>query len=70
MSFDPIDLFLGFIFSSIGLGYFIYGKKQKILVPMLVGVSLMAYTFFVPNRIAIVVIGVILSVIPYFFRNY
>jgi hypothetical protein len=70
MSFDPIDLFLGFIFSSIGLGYFIYGKKQKILMPMLVGVSLMAYTFFVPNRIAIVVIGVILSVIPYFFRNY
>ncbi len=70
MSFDPIDLFLGFMFSSIGLGYFIYGKKQKLLVPMLVGASLMAYTFFVPNRIAIVVIGIILSVIPYFFRNY
>jgi hypothetical protein len=69
MSFEPINLFLGFIFSSIGLAYFIYGKKQHLLVPMLVGISLMAYTFFTPNRIAIIVVGLILSIIPYFFRS-
>ncbi len=69
MSFDPLNIFICIIFSSIGLGYFMYGKKQKQLVPMLVGISLMGYMMLTSNRIALVVIGLILSVIPYFFRN-
>ena len=68
MSFDPIDLFLGLIFSSIGLAYFVYGKKQQVFVPMIVGIALMAYTFFTPNRTIMIVVGLILSAIPYFFR--
>lgn len=35
------QLFLGVIFSSIGLGYFLYGKKQKMTIPLTVGLVLM-----------------------------
>ena len=69
MSFDPLNLFLGMIFGAIGVGYFVYGKKQKKFVPLLIGVSLSLYTFVVSDWIWIVVVGIALSVIPYFFRD-
>jgi hypothetical protein len=56
------------LFGSIGLGYFLYGKKQKAVVPLVCGVSLMIYPYFVPNPMLLVGIGVVLAAIPYFLR--
>ena len=61
-------LFLGLLFSSIGLGFFIYGKKQKVLVPLTCGLLLMIYPYFVSNILLLVLIGVALMTIPYFVR--
>src|SRR3546814_5579929 len=36
-------LLWGLLFGSIGLGYFLYGKKQARLVPLLCGLALMIY---------------------------
>ena len=44
---NATQLFLGVIFSSIGLGYFIYGKKQKMTVPLVCGLALMFFTYFI-----------------------
>lgn len=68
MSLDPLNLFLGLIFGSIGVGYFIYGKKQKRAVPLMIGISLSLYMFFVSDPLWVGIIGVVLSVIPYFVR--
>jgi hypothetical protein len=56
------------LFSSIGLGYFLYGRKQRAIVPLLCGVVLMGYSYFVPNVPLLVGIGVLITVIPYFLR--
>jgi hypothetical protein len=56
------------LFSSIGLGFFVYGKKQKAVVPLLSGLGLMIYPYFVSNTILLVAIGAALSVLPYFVR--
>jgi hypothetical protein len=56
------------LFSSIGLGYFLYGRKQRAAVPLLCGIALMAYPYFVPNVLLLVGIGVLLAAIPYFLR--
>jgi hypothetical protein len=56
------------LFGSIGLGYFIYGKKQKAVVPLICGVALMVFPYFVSNALLLVGIGVVLTAIPYFFR--
>ena len=58
----------GFLFSSIGLAYFMYGKSQKSPIPLSCGLVLMIYPYFVSNSTWMVVIGVILSAIPYFVR--
>ena len=60
-------LLWGLLFGSIGMGYFVYGKKQGRGVPMLSGVALMAFPYFVTNSILIVLIGVALMAVPYFF---
>ena len=62
------SLLWGLLFSCIGLGFFIYGRKQKVIVPLICGVLLMLYPYFVPNVGALVAIGLALVAIPYFAR--
>ena len=65
---DAASLLWGVLFGAIGMGYFIYGRKQQQLVPLLCGLGLMGYTFFVSNVWALVLIGAVLMAVPYFFR--
>jgi predicted membrane protein len=62
-------LLWGLLFSSIGLGFFLYGKKQRAVVPLVCGLVLMIYPYFIPNVIALVAIGVALIAVPYFFKS-
>ena len=63
---NSTQLFLGVIFSSIGLGYFLYGKKQKMTVPFVVGLVLMVFPYFIESNFLLSGIGIVLSVIPSF----
>ena len=62
------QLLLGVLFSSIGLGYFLYGKKQKVTVPLVCGLVLMIFPYFVENTTMLTLIGIILSILPYFIK--
>jgi predicted membrane protein len=66
---DAGVLLWGLLFSSIGLGFFLYGRKQRAVVPLVCGLVLMIYPYFIPNVIALVAIGVVLIAVPYFFRS-
>lgn len=61
-------LLWGVLFSSVGFGFFIYGKKQKVVVPLICGLTLMIYPYFISNSTLLVTIGIILMAIPYFVR--
>jgi predicted membrane protein len=61
-------LLWGLLFSSIGLGFFLYGRKQRAVVPLVCGVVLMVYPYFVSNLAVLVGVGVIVTAIPYFLR--
>lgn len=61
-------LWWGLLFGSIGLGYFIYGKKQQAIVPLVCGVALMAFPYFVSGTAWLIVVGVVLLAIPRFVR--
>ena len=62
------SLLWGLLFGSIGLGYFIYGKKQRAVVPLVCGLALMLFPYFVSNIMLLVGIGALLAAIPYFLR--
>ncbi len=61
-------LMWGLLFGAIGTGFFIYGRKQKAIVPLCVGIALCVFPYFVANVYALVLIGVVLMAIPYFVR--
>jgi hypothetical protein len=61
-------LLWGLLFGSIGLGFFVYGKKQKAVVPMVCGLALMIFPYFISNTVALVAIGAMLIAVPYFVR--
>jgi hypothetical protein len=62
------SLLWGLLFGSIGLGFLIYGRKQRAVVPLICGLTLMVFPYFVSNTLLLVIIGVVLMAIPYFFR--
>ncbi|MDM1246400.1 amino acid transport protein [Acinetobacter sichuanensis] len=61
-------LLLGVVFSSIGLGYFIFGKKQKNMVVLVSGIILMLYPYFIENIFFMLIIGVALIFLPKFIK--
>ncbi|MBI5846268.1 MAG: hypothetical protein HZB23_16550 [Deltaproteobacteria bacterium] len=58
----------GVLFGAIGVGYFMYGKKQGRLIPLVTGIALCVYPYFFESPVLIVIIGVVLTAVPYFFR--
>jgi hypothetical protein len=61
-------LLLGVLFSSIGFGYFWYGRKQRAPVPLVCGLVLMVVPYFVPGAVALFVIGGLVCIVPWVLR--
>ena len=61
-------LFWGILFGAIGLGFFVYGKKQQAIVPLACGLALMVFPYFVSGTWLLIATGAALTAIPYFVR--
>jgi len=61
-------LIWGMIFGAIGFGFFLYGRKQKAVVPLITGIALCVVPYFIANVYALVMVGVILMAVPFFVR--
>lgn len=57
------------LFGAIGMGYFVYGKRQKAIVPLCIGMALIVFPYFVASVTSLVIVGMVLVVIPYFLRG-
>ena len=44
---DTSYLFAAFVWGTVGMGFFIYGKKRKRLYPLIGGILLMGTSYFV-----------------------
>lgn len=65
---DTALMLWGLIFSSIGFGFFLYGRRQSKPVPLCVGIVLMVYPYFVTSSSVMVAMGVVLMLIPKFVK--
>jgi len=65
---NSAQILWGVLFGGIGLGFFIYGKKQQAVVPLITGVALCIYPYFISNVYLLVIVGCVLMAIPYFIR--
>ncbi|WP_193163004.1 hypothetical protein [Microbulbifer hainanensis] len=63
---NTANLLWGLVFGSIGLGYFLYGKRQSNVAARLAGIGLMIYPYFFESSQALVLVGLGLMLLPKF----
>lgn len=68
--FETSYLLLSLVFSSIGLGYLIYGKKQKRKIIYYCGIALMVYPYAITNTNLLLLIGVVLLALPNILKRF
>jgi hypothetical protein len=61
-------LILGIIYGSIGLGFFVYGKKQAALIPLFSGIGLMVVPYFISNMYFLILSGLVLAALPFILK--
>jgi hypothetical protein len=61
-------LLWGVVFGAIGMGFFVYGKRQAAPIPLVCGIALMVFPYFISNVWGTVAVGALLMAIPYFIR--
>ena len=67
--FSVANLIGGFIFSGIGFVSFTYGKKMSNFKLMVFGLVLIIYPYFIASTVVMYIIGILLCLGLYFFRE-
>jgi len=57
------------LFGVIGMGYIVYGRKQKRGIALVSGFALCAFPYFVSNIFLVIAIGIVLMAVPYFIKD-
>jgi hypothetical protein len=65
----PGALFGMIVFGAIGLAAFVYGKKSTLPKPMILGIALMVYPYFVSQIWFLYGIGILLTAGLFYPRN-
>ena len=65
MDLDPTYLMLSLLFSALGMGLFLFGKKAQRMPHLMAGVALMTCPYFITNAIAMVSICMVLAIVPF-----
>ena len=63
--FSASFLFASLIWGSIGVGYFIYGKKQQSLPAMIGGILMIGVSYFISSALLMSLICVLVIVAVY-----
>ena len=62
---NATSLVIGIFTGAIGVGYFMYGKRQARFVPLIAGMLLCIYPYFVESVTWLVLVGVALMAAPF-----
>ena len=62
---DATSLLIGVVTGAVGVGYFIYGKRQAKFVPLIAGMLLCVYPYFVHSTLWLVLVGLALLAAPF-----
>jgi predicted membrane protein len=55
-------------FAAIGLGYVTYSRRQRAAMPLVCGISLFIFPYFMPNAYVLVLVGALIAVLPFFIK--
>lgn len=64
-----MTFFVAMLFGAVGLGYFIYGRKEHRGSLVLSGIALCAFPYFVSNLWLVLLLGTALLAVPFVIRD-
>lgn len=62
---DFRTLMIGVIVGSIGMGYFVYGKKRAKAIPLISGIGLCVVPYFIGNITLLILVCLVLIIAPF-----
>jgi hypothetical protein len=62
---NSTSLLLSVLFGSIGMGYIVYGKRQRKGLALASGIALCIFPYFVSNLFLFILIGLVLMALPF-----
>jgi hypothetical protein len=67
MEISSANLIAGVIWGGLGMGFFVYGKKQHSAGPLFGGIALMGITYFIPSPLimSLAAVGIIAGIYLY-----
>ena len=63
--FSASFLFASLVWGSVGVGYFIYGKKQQSLSPMVGGILMIIASYFIGSALLMYLVCIVVIVAAY-----
>lgn len=64
-AFALTTLLIGIVTGVLGLAYIAYGRRQTKFVPLIAGVFLCAYPYFIDSVVWLCVVGALLLAVPF-----
>jgi hypothetical protein len=58
-------LLASFLFGTVGIGYFVYGRKQGRVVPFASGIGLFAIPYLIDSNLLLMCAGAVLLALPF-----
>lgn len=59
------QLYFSIVASALGMAYIVYGRRQAKIVPVIAGVLLCLYTYFVDGWLWLCILGAALALAPF-----
>ena len=59
------SLLIGIVTGALGLAYIVYGRRQTRFMPIIAGVFLCAYPYFIDSVLWLCVVGALLVIAPF-----
>lgn len=69
LDFDSSFLFASLLWGSVGVGYWIYGKKQRAMMPMIGGAAMVGVSYLVSSWLLMSLLCVALMFVVYLLVN-
>jgi hypothetical protein len=67
---DATSLILSMLFGTFGFGFVMYARNAGKLVPAIAGAALMFVPYFIPNVYLLVIVCLVLTALPFVFRDF
>jgi hypothetical protein len=61
-------LFAAVVFSAVGFGYFMYGRKQRRVAPFASGIGLCAIPYMIDSNLMLMGAGAVLLAVPFLIK--